>query len=69
VTSAPAWATFDSSTEDGFAHETVQVGTNVHGGPIRESLCGRFAGSTWTIAGPGVVQCQECRDVATGSPD
>ena len=69
MTDTGDWATFDSTTEDGFAHETVQVGTNVHGGPIRESLCGRFAGSTWTVAGPGVVRCQECQNAVAGSPD
>lgn len=63
------WATFDSSTEDGFAHETVQVGTDPHGGSVQESLCGQFSGSAWVAAGAGVVRCQECQAVAHGSPD
>lgn len=69
MTKTLGWATLDSTTEDGFAHEIVRVDTNVHGGTVWESLCGQFSGGSWAIAGPGVLRCRECQNVAAGSPD
>ncbi len=68
LTQTVGWAVF-AGANDGLAHETVTVDTGVAGQEAHRSLCGRFSGPVWNLARPKANRCQQCQDVAAGTPD